>query len=318
MRQKFILVFFAFFSSVFVFLFLVGEIYSDEYYKEKSVDNEIYLRYSDIEPQIKFYNLKYKKPRQIIIGSSRVLTFDSEIYNSNEFYNLGRTVYSINDLEHVINNLDLNTLDSVNIGLDPYFFNKNYLKNYNSVHDFKGQKILSRMSYAARKLIIDILKMNFQHLKFDKWKIGLNYYINQGGIDKDGSRIYGNVKINFYETNSRIKNYGDKFESFLINDFDFESLEKLDKLIAILKSKNIHSSFFIPPISKKSLNYFKNNREIDLNITIGDTLSLFFLQRNIPFYDFTEIAGENDEKYFYDAIHFDKKFASQIFKIMNE
>ncbi len=98
----------------------------------------------------------------------------------------------------------------------------------------------------------------------------------------------------------------------IIVDFYFSSF------IYKAKSKNIYSSFFIPPISKKSLNYFKNNREIDLNITIGDTLSLFFLQRNIPFYDFTEIAGENDEKYFYDAIHFDKKFANLIFKIVNE
>ena len=110
MRKKFIILFFVFYGLIFTSLLFFGEIYTDNYYKSKSLNNEIYLRYSDIEPQIKMFNLENKKIDAIVIGSSRVLSFNKELFHDNNFYNLGRTIYSVNDLDFILKKIKSKSL----------------------------------------------------------------------------------------------------------------------------------------------------------------------------------------------------------------
>lgn len=322
MRNKFIILFFVFFGLIFTSLLFFGEIYTDNYYKSKSLNNDIYLRYSDIEPQIKMFNLENRKIDAIVIGSSRVLSFNKELFPDNNFYNLGRTIYSVNDLDFILKKINLKELKSLYIGLDPYFFNKNFLQTYSTVHNFDDQKLLSRISFSSKQLLIDLLKFNFSEFTFKDKKIGLNYYLGKGGIDSDGSRIYINNNLkNFSDTDYRIKNFGDKFEKFEFKNIDNGSLELLTKILNNLSEvNNLKVKIFLPPISPSSIQYFIANRKSDLNLTIGDTLSQIINEKyeNIEFIDLTNVSTNlKDDKYYSDAIHFSNEYAKHLFEIIN-
>ena len=317
MKKIFIYSFVFLFSILFVFLFLSGETFIDSFYYKKAQNESLYLRYSDLGPQIKLNKAKSNAYQKIIIGSSRVLSFTKDHFKSDKFFNMGRTIYSINDLEYVLTQINKKDLTDIYLGLDPYFLNDEFLATYKSIHDFKGQNLLSRISISMRNLLKDILLGKLNNFSVKKIRFnGLNYFLEGGGINIDGSRIYPKTQIdNFEETNSRIIKKKDKFEDFQSNSFHEKSFSKLVNIINKLDFEGIKIHIIIPPISYNSINTFRNYREDDLNILMGQYL-LKRLNDEIckkpNFYDFTFIAQKDDEKYFYDAIHFSSEFANQL------
>ncbi len=110
-------------------LTLSGELFSpDRIIACQSTDNGLIgLAYSNPIKYIKLKITEHKKPKILLLGTSRVMQFRDFFFNNPElFYNAGGAISKIKDFNIFINTLETENIQIVIVGLDQYFFNKNW------------------------------------------------------------------------------------------------------------------------------------------------------------------------------------------------
>lgn len=256
---KLILLFSLFIPITFSFIILVisGELDSINRIIDNQMNSKKEILYGPVySNQSRSYKLIYtnkKKPKIVILGTSRVMQFRNWMFNNqNDFYNAGGGITKLIEIEIFLEQLDIdNNPDLLILGLDQYFFNGNWDKNYyNTNYNFKYVfnpfKIIE--SY-WRKTIIDFFKRKiiFDSLVNSNNKIGLNAKIYNQGFRRDGSYQYKKSMLNVLsqEYKNRLNEALNRIEKGIVR-FQYSECSSdtsfliLNNILKICKERNIN------------------------------------------------------------------------------
>ncbi len=222
--------------------YLVGFAYNE--------DNYNYLKYKYIQDQ--------KKIEVLVLGSSRVLQFRSEMFIKS-FFNAGFTVKSVSDFEEVLRQLPKDKLPKyLIIGLDQWMFNKSYDDLKADIFEEKNSTNLNTNNSANglvqfKNIYLDIFSQKLTMRKLvmhnDYTPIGINAIINDTGFRNDGSMQYG-IQIQkllsgnktaedfkYQDTFERIRNGNRRFE--YAKNMNIETLPVLESLLKFCTQNKI-------------------------------------------------------------------------------
>ena len=260
--------------------YLVGFAYNE--------DNYNYLKYKYIQDQ--------KKIEVLVLGSSRVLQFRSEMFIKS-FFNAGFTVKSVSDFEEVLRQLPKDKLPKyLIIGLDQWMFNKSYDDLKADIFEEKNSTNLNTNNSANglvqfKNIYLDIFSQKLTMRKLvnhnDYTPIGINAIINDTGFRNDGSMQYG-IQIQkllsgnktaedfkYQDTFERIRNGNRRFE--YAKNMNIETLPVLESLLKFCTQNKIKVTGFLPPFADEVYNAMKNsNNYLYFNEILPNTESIFY------------------------------------------
>ena len=208
------------------------------------------------------------KPDIVVVGSSRVMKFRKEFFNSSFINTGGATNDLYEGLKFVKSLLKTHIPKMVILGIDFRWFNKNiefgqqypYHKNTGDILTF------SKLVSSPIKFILDkkiTIDNYFEYLKDDRHSNKFSIYLSMGldaiknlnGYAPDGSRFDGKYlfsieeshDVKFNQTLSEIKTgyntftYGDKKS--------FSRVEVLEEILSLLEKNKIEYYVFITPVA---------------------------------------------------------------------
>lgn len=279
------------------FLTKSGEFLTPEqiYVKQNTGDFVIYssgVLEGVTEP--KLYAYAQKKPHIVSFGSSRVLQFRQNSFNSS-FYNLGYTFATIAEaLDITPQVLSIHLPEVVILGVDYWWFNTAYASddyadmtsvpknNLSSTHLLKPFHWIKTKNLTFKEYIVSVFKSNNAH-------IGVKAKYNLVGVGADGSYYYTDIITgkarqfndqNFNDKKQRVRDSERKFEhGSRISENHFN---KFLEVIAMLQSKGIKVILFLPPYAPDLNTYMK-----DFNYAYFDDLKEHLQAANLKFYDYT-------------------------------
>lgn len=306
---------------IFIAPFLMVGIYSLELLnidyaikiQRKSDDEKLLgMAYNEQSAYLKIKNINYYSPQISTLGSSRVLQFKDEFFETS-FYNGGRGVASIADWEKFIDNINAEALpDILIIGLDSWEFNPNWeglLANSEDLSKPIKISIFERLENEMKDYRDN--KWSFKEIINNNGNLGFNGIFKNSGFLKDGSYYYGNIYKNpestldyqFRDTYGRIEHGILRFE--YSDTIEQETLDYLEHFLLLCSEKDIEIIGFIPPFApsvyQKMKSYGNQYGYLD---KIGDECQLIFNQYGYEFYDYTDISNlDCDDSFFIDGFH---------------
>lgn len=312
--KKFIIKIALFFSPIILFtcfsyilLLKAGELNTSNQLKDKSLQENslIGIAYSDPVKQFKYQVIKELKPDIIALGTSRLLQIRSLYFkNTTTFYNAGRIVTRLNDIQAFIENYPTDPPKVIILGLDQNFFsaewdqlNKKGFKQFTSLESTSSQWLNSSINFAedfiAGKIDTALCSNTDPH------KIGFTALKHNEGFRSDGSYMYGRLLLSqpeespylFKDTLSRINKKKRRFQPSAINT---EAVVAFENLLKLCEIKKIKLHIFLPPYAHAIYEHLRN----DLNsypyiFELYDTLSPICKKFNYPLYDFSDLRKLN-------------------------
>ena len=285
MKTKFVLIYFAsvFFFAIPIVLNLIvlknaGELDSiDSIVHKQITDNMLYG--SATNQNTFFYKLeliKATKPDIVAIGSSRVMQFRKEMFNTG-FSNAGGAVNSVAEAEKFVNEmLKLHKPKIVIFGLDDWWFNpnspaanwKNPDNDTSTLITFQKEIAPYLWLYDKKITWIDYINLLLSNKEITTSKLtyspllGISAIHKETGFRPDGSYFYGNMMITtnqndylFKDTLRRINNGVDRFEySTVVSNTNWV---KIISIIDTLRRNGIIVISFIPPFSNTAYSTIK-------------------------------------------------------------
>lgn len=276
----------------------------------------LWLR-ADLDENVGLYKMltyEARRPKIIALGSSRVLKFRGEMLGreGKDFFNCGRTIRRIEDLETFVNSLTPETTPRVIfLGVDHWWLNPNHPKDSfpdeDATLDWRAHLTLWRDLSQQRKLRGDLRRA----LRLRRAGVlGIHARVTGGGFRDDGSlasddnqpRTWADWKIN------------DKWKRKLLSGApmsEFASgispqrLQRLRACLQKLQAKNVLVLVFAPPQisgAVKLLSAMPQHRELWREYL--QALPALCRELNIPYCDASipQKFGLNDTA-MYDGIH---------------
>jgi hypothetical protein len=265
----------------FILIFIIGVIpYSLLYiYLESNFENNTY---SDIvERQItnnsiygtalnqntfsyKLELIKKVKPNIVALGSSRVMAFRKENFNTS-FVTAGGAMNFLNEGYKFLENMyQFHKPEYIILGLDFWWFNNDfYQPKYFPYHGNNGNnigatKIYKTLSWlASGKISLSSTNiLNSNKNKFTNYdNLGFNAISTSDGFRSDGSHFYSKLVFGleksedekFSNTFNRINNGNNRFEYG--NELSKDRVDMFYKILEIIKKNNTKIILLIPPIA---------------------------------------------------------------------
>ena len=285
--------------------FLIGYAYQENNYG--------YLKWLSI--------VENKKNEIIVLGSSRVLSFRKEMFQSS-FYNAGYTIHSIGDFKVFLESLPEDKYPSyLIIGLDQWMFNINWNSGvvkgrpkYSWANSFSKYPKPNIHFSVYKDLIKGKYGLNVITNNSLTNKIGLNALVSNTGFRNDGSILYGqqisklinnDSTANDYKFNNtfdRVKNGNNRFQfGGSINDM---AINELIKLLSFCKNSNINVIGFVPPFANSVYNEMINSNNYFYINDLEKRLSKIFNEYDYEFYNYPSgnYCNSNDNE-FIDGFH---------------
>lgn len=222
--------------------------------------------------QYKLELIKNKKPEIIALGSSRVMQFREESFNT-KFITAGGAMNFLNEGYSFLKEMTkYHKPRLIILGLDFWWFNENYYQPslVNNLEE-KSTNIKDKIN----KILSDIIKNEidfkiFKYISRDKnditnyQNIGIRSLEYSNGFRKDGSYQYSqfilgdkeNSDISFSNTFNRIDNGNRRFE--YANHISKERVEIFNKIIKFAKNNDIKLILFIPPLANEVVEKMDN------------------------------------------------------------
>lgn len=269
--------------------------------------------YNEQTRYYKFLNCEQRRTKIIALGTSRVMQFKEQFFNT-DFYNCGGAVGSNYD-EYInyLKNLSFNP-EVIVLGLDSWVFNEKWNKNLRTYTDFEKIEPIKRNKLS---MLISIFgswlikkKWTFDDLKKYRDNVGFNGRIKNEGFLNDGSYYYGYIYTNpessgdyqFKDTYTRINNgcYGFEYGDIIDN----KTLELLDDLLKYCSDKNIYVIGFVPPFAPSIYDKMMQSNNYKY-VNQLDECKRIFDKYNFEYYNFVD-GGEikdTDDSCFIDGFH---------------
>lgn len=265
--------------------------------------------------QYKLELIKNKKPEIIALGSSRVMQFREESFNT-KFITTGGAMNFLNEGYFFLKEMTKYHRPKIIIlGLDFWWFNENYYQP-SLVNNLEEKN--SNIKDKINQILSDIIKNEidfkiFKYISRDKnditnyQNIGIRSLEYSNGFRKDGSYQYSqfilgdkeNSDIGFSNTFNRIDNGNRRFE--YANHISKERVKIFDEIIKFAKDNDIKLILFIPPLA---------NEVVEKMDSLGDKYNYvsefrkLVKETNIENYDFHDMRNYyKDSCEFVDGFH---------------
>lgn len=270
---------------------------------------------------LKWHKLTHDpKYKVIALGSSRVLQFRSQMFDSS-FYNAGFTITGIKDFKGFLESIPQKKYpDYLIIALDHWMFNKNYDDLKESVSKEKWSESFKR--YPSFQILLNIYSDLFKgkysidilNKKSEVLKIGLNAVLNSKGFRNDGSFYYGSQITKLLNNDSTVEDYlyRDTFESIQKGDRNFvygdginqNAVRELELFLMFCQSRNIQVIAVLPPFAEKVLNLLSSSGHFKYMDNIFGSLKPVFDKYQFELFDYSSITSckSNDNETF-DGFH---------------
>lgn len=265
---------------IFIYIFLKSNFENNTYpqiVKRQLVNNSIYgTALNQNTFSYKLALIKEVKPKIISLGSSRVMQFRKESFNST-FVNAGGSINYLNEgYEFLQEMYKSHKPEYIILGLDFFWFNENfpqpltfpYHQNNGTTIDYK--KIAKVFSWLlTRKIEINTLnnignnsKLTNKYTNYDN--LGFSAIATSDGFRSDGSYFYSKTIFGmkdspdkgFLNTFSRIERGNSRFQYG--NHMSKIRVEYFYKIMSIIQENKSNIILFIPPISNSVYNKMKN------------------------------------------------------------
>lgn len=274
------------------------------------------------------------QPNLLIIGSSRTMLINADLFPRAVFFNNSVSGASIEDIVSIYQLYKINNKlpRKIIIGIDPWTFNENngqkrwqsistyYYSFHNTINQentayFKYKELFS-FSYfqSSLKMIPRFIEGN------TKPQPTLEKYNLLGTKLTDGSLVYGEQyrSASLKEIENKIKSYitGEIYSIENFNAISDRIWNEFEKLITDMKKNNIEIEFFLAPYAP--LVYNKIQKEYPLVLKTEEIIQDFAFSNNIKLYgSFNPAKLGMDETYFYDGMHCKEIGIEKIIKMKN-
>lgn len=283
---------------------------------EAEQEQLIGMGYSEQSPYLKISNINSQKPEVVAFGTSRVMQFKREFFNTS-FYNGGGIVQNISEYKKALEKInDVASPKLIIVEMDWCQFNPNWI-------GYMGNRYYHDESSLKKEIDVKkILNNEWEDYKKGKWRgldimirknhnKGFNGYFNNKGFMKDGSYYYGdlydNVKMGdrarISDSINRIKDGRDRFEYG--TELGQEALNALEEFVSLCKERNIElvgfTGPFAPTVIDKMAEY---NSNYDYVAKLPIECQKIFEHYNFEFYDYTDMRYLGcDDSYYIDGFH---------------
>lgn len=301
-------------------LILFGRVYTDSHY----------------DRDYKIESTLIRKPKVLLMGSSRVLGYRSVFFKDKEvFYNAGRSIARTEDLNYFLNKIpETQTPQVIIVSLDQdLFFHKfqedPFFKTGENTFSlfFKHNWRLLYSDYVHKKFTLtDVLKE-----QSNMEAIGLNAVVHHKGFRNDGSYYYGDIINGNSETEARRLELNEQgvsaitpvscLSNYYGETIRPEAITELKNFLEMSRRRNIAIIGFISPYSPGVYDRIQGFRDhCSLAAKELDRVVMSaFNETGTQFVDVSDLKklGSSDSELF-DAGHYSEKLALRLFITLAE
>jgi hypothetical protein len=292
---------------------------------------------------------KTNKHEIIVLGSSRTMTLNKDIFPEFSFFNYSLSMSTLGDIFAIYEMLIETNKESniIIIGVDPWFFNRtnqhdqfgsigsyycnfvNRLKESNVIQsDYYSciiNPIIHRLKTASRLLSLEYFQLSIttfieSNTKKD-FKVSQNADYNNALAIKlpDGSVLQGFEleKRTIPEVNTKVTTW---MYSNIAELRDFQTIDQkrwdiFTSSILFLKNRGTKVIILLPPYHPIAYNFLKNNTNYKIITYVENNVKIWSKKNNIPvIWSYDPILCGYDESDFYDATHLRRKSVERHFK----
>ncbi|WP_424686306.1 MAG: hypothetical protein ACNI3H_15130 [Halarcobacter ebronensis] len=263
--------------------------------------------------------IKQLQPEIVAMGSSRVMQFREESFNTS-FVNAGGAMNYLSEGILFLNEmLKFHKPKHIILGLDFWWFTNNrnepsFYPYHNNTGDILTQRKILEPYYwlLINKIDITSFKYLFNNSLIvnpltNHDSLGIQAINTSNGFRRDGSYFYGKYIFGlevskdekFKNTLQRIEQGVNRFEYG--NELSFDKFNKLKRIINILTKNNIEITIVIPPLSLTSYDKLQKYKD---KYNYIKKLFIQLTKNNITYYNFhnPKILNTNDCE-FVDGFH---------------
>lgn len=264
----------------------------------------------------------------IVIGSSRVLSFDHEMFGTDSFYNAGMSETTIYDLLAVTGILtQQNTLpQKMVIGVDPFLFNV-------STNNEKWKELESYEQYMEAVLSgVELSSIQEKNVgrNHNKW-LSLDYFRYNVSLLPERERFLVTYTKD-WEADQYMKHYDgsiayekdlrevdaddvialteqsvEEHVVYRLTDYreiDAVSMNYFTKLVTFLQEQGVEVILYLPPYSPMMYDYIESDEQFHLVFQVEDEMQQLALKMGIALYGSFDPAGSGLEMTdLYDVYH---------------
>lgn len=267
----------------------------------------------------KLQNILQREPKILVLGSSRVMEFRSEMFDGRaaDFYNAGGMIQDLGDLSHFAESLTVAAPEIVILGLDLWWFNEALplghglrdRASYDAARDWQAHVKAWRRFKSSR-----VRKPLFRALSAENGHIGIEARNSGAGFRADGSMEY-NLAI---PTNAAGWAFVDREKPPVaerirngISQFAPQRgridarIGLLERSLDALARRGVLVAGFLPPFSAESARLLENSpAHGELWRAVRAAVPEVFKKRGLPFVDASVAANLNlDDRHLIDGIH---------------
>ncbi len=281
-------------------------------FQEKNKNSLFGVIYTNPDVEYKLMNTFVKKPKILVLGSSRVMQFRSFFFQDS-FYNAGGSASRIEHFEIFLKKLIENDYapDILIVGLDQVFFNPHAKYSANDNY----QTRINNLNYPnalnlTKPVYQDLLagKLNLWKLQNKNNHIGINAIQNNNGFTYDGSYYYGKI----YSQNKKTRDYTFKDIKNRINqerspfeygrEVNLKSLSKLESLFKTTRAHHIKVVAFLPPFSPIIYQTMEKSKNYEYLSRLPKLIERIAADYQVEFFDFTYLPETTNQEYV-DGFH---------------
>ena len=299
--------------------------------------------------------LIFNKPNThelIVLGSSRTMTLNKDIFPEFSFFNHSVVMSTLGDILAIYEML-IETDKEPNIviiGVDPWFFNRtnqhdrfgsigSYYCNFiNRLKESNRYVIQSDYHLCIINPIIHILKTISRLLSLEYFQLSITTLIESNNRKKefkvsqngdhnialpiklpDGSVFQGFEleKRTIFEVNNNVTTwiYSNIDELKNFHTIDQKRWDIFTSSILFLKNRGIKVVIVLPPYHPIAYNFFKDNINYKIITDVENNVKTWSKDNNIPvIWSYDPILCGYDDSDFYDATHLRRKSVERNFK----
>jgi len=265
------------------------------------------MAYTDYTKEYKMKMIWKKKPKILVLGSSRVMGFRKELFTkaSEEFYNGGGMINGVGRYPVIMKQISPEDLPEVVIfGLDFW----NFQSQSRTVRaasfagdEFRFPNLFQVFLVSWKEVFKDYAEKKFQlkQLIFKQKNeelrepIGMYAIARQAGFRNDGSYDYGPQKKGFVpkdlEMIHQMEEDTGSGQFVYAEDVYAEAEAVLADLLTWCEERGIHVVGYLPPVAHDIYEAFQNPEYAYIQ-KLPDVLSDAFEKRQFPFFNFHDLT----------------------------
>ncbi len=279
--------------------------------------------YSDNWSYLKLQSAAESRAEVLALGTSRMMQFRDELFNTS-FYNAAHGVADLVHYRQFLEQLPDDAVPQILIaGLDPEFFNPNWVWSssepmFRKPHAWKEwmRTFGKKWPDVYKDLFAGKIRMQAFLDREDRLRrIGLAARIENNGFMNDGSLLYGGLLKS--QQQGRIEEWQNRFDQDLDDlrngrniyvpgsDLNMEALEELMRFLDEARRRGIYVIGLLGPYAPVIMEELEGrSEEYTYMDQLESTLRPYFKERGFDFFNFMDsrkLDASNED--FYDDIH---------------